>query len=322
MVIDTGHLPKAKNTCSALGHAIIGFTLVEVLVAMAIAGIVTGTIINMFINYRNSSQVQLKIAGLQQNLRVAMNVIADDIRKAGLYTRLDGRAHQGYVDWNPEESGCDIVQWPVCGVDNLTGLERYGDGTDVIMIVKSGDDRGVLCVGEYAATGSQVLNLNDLDLDDDGDDDVNTGGRRFGVLVKSDLSASHLFKITAAGDESGASRVHVAETFPERYAPGDIIARVDMIVYRIDPDNASFDATVLERKNAGNGNTFQVVAEDITDLQFAYLLEDGRTVADPSGMESVISAVFITIEGSITIPGQRERKRRLENMVRIRNAGI
>ncbi len=316
-----------KNQLPLNNYSSSGFTLIELLISIAIAGIVAGTIINMFINHQNSYRVQLQVAGLHQNLRAAMTLISEDIRKSGHYTFLDGRIHRGYVDWNPEESGYDSFKHSIYGVNNISGHERYGDNTDSIMIVKSGDDRGHLQSSAYAGKGSNVLNLSDLDLDGDGDDDLNSGGRSFGILVKSDLSGAHIFKInnvslasgSSSGSASGTSLIHVAENFPEHYSAGDIIARVDIIIYRIDTGNTSFDVPVLERKNAGCGNTFQVVAEDITNLQFNYLLKDGRLTEEPRGVEAMIVGVNIKLEGEVNVTGMGIKKRCLENMVRIRN---
>lgn len=288
---------------------------------MAIAGIVAGVIFNTFTNHQNSYRTQLQIAGLQQNLRAAMSLISKDVRKSGHYTLLDGRIHRGYLDWNPEESGYDSVASSIYGVNNITGRERYREHTDLIMILTSGDDRGRLHFGEYAEAGGNVLHLADLDLDNDGDEDLNPGGRCFGILVKSDLSTAHIFKInaTAYGSTTASSLISVSENFPEHYSADDIIARVDIITYRVDSGNTSFSTSVLERKNAGNGNTFQVVAEDITNIQFSYLLKNGRLTEDPSGEEDMVVSVDIKLEGEVNITGVGIKKRSLENMVRLRN---
>jgi prepilin-type N-terminal cleavage/methylation domain-containing protein len=315
---------KMKNPPQIHIISFRGFTLIELLISMAIAGIAAGVIINTFINHQNSYRVQLQIAGLHQNLRAAMNVISEDIRKSGHYTLLDGRIHRGYIDWNPEESGYDSFSSSIYGVNNITGRERYSEDTDLIMIVKSGDDRGRLHFGEYAEAGGDMLHLADVDLDNDGDDDLNSGGRRFGILVKTDLSTAHIFKINtmASGSATGPSLLRVSENFPEHYSAGDIIARVDIITYRVDSANTSFSTSVLERKNAGCGNTFQVVAEDITNIQFSYLLKDGRFTENPSGQEEMIVGVDIQVEGEVNVTGVGIKKRMLENMVRIRNTAL
>jgi len=62
-----------------------------------------------------------------------------------------------------------------------------------------------------------------------------------------------------------------------------------------------------------------VVAEDITNIQFSYLLKDGRLTEDPSGEENMVVGVDIKLEGEVNITNVGIKKRSLENMVRVRN---
>jgi type IV pilus assembly protein PilW len=60
-----------------------GFTLVELLIAMAISGIVAGAIFTAFQSQQKSYLVQEQVAEMQQNLRAAMDIMVRDIRMAG-----------------------------------------------------------------------------------------------------------------------------------------------------------------------------------------------------------------------------------------------
>jgi type IV pilus assembly protein PilW len=60
-----------------------GFTLVELIVAMAIAGIVIGAIYSTYKSQQDSYVAQEQVAEMQQNLRAALYVIGRDIRMAG-----------------------------------------------------------------------------------------------------------------------------------------------------------------------------------------------------------------------------------------------
>jgi len=61
-----------------------GFTLVEVLIAMAIVGIVMGSIYSIFISSNRSYRTQDSVADAQQRVRVGIDFIAHDLRLAGL----------------------------------------------------------------------------------------------------------------------------------------------------------------------------------------------------------------------------------------------
>jgi type IV pilus assembly protein PilW len=60
-----------------------GFTLVELIVAMAIAGIVMGAIYSTYKSQQDSYVTQTHVVEMQQNLRAALYVVGRDIRMAG-----------------------------------------------------------------------------------------------------------------------------------------------------------------------------------------------------------------------------------------------
>lgn len=60
-----------------------GFTVVEMMVAMAISGIVMASIYSSFYSQQKSSVAQNQVAAMQQNLRAAMYFMEREIRMAG-----------------------------------------------------------------------------------------------------------------------------------------------------------------------------------------------------------------------------------------------
>jgi type IV pilus assembly protein PilW len=60
-----------------------GFTLVELLVAMAVSLLAIGAIYSTFLNQFKSYQIQEEIAAMQQNIRAAMYHMQREIRMAG-----------------------------------------------------------------------------------------------------------------------------------------------------------------------------------------------------------------------------------------------
>jgi type IV pilus assembly protein PilW len=60
-----------------------GFTLVELMVAVAISGIVAAAISTAYISQRRSSTAQEQVVEMQQNIRAGLGIMEHDIRMAG-----------------------------------------------------------------------------------------------------------------------------------------------------------------------------------------------------------------------------------------------
>ncbi len=60
-----------------------GFTLIEVLIAVVIAGIVMAGIYTTYLHHQQSYIVQQEIAIIQQNLRAAMHLMGTELKMAG-----------------------------------------------------------------------------------------------------------------------------------------------------------------------------------------------------------------------------------------------
>ncbi|MBW1860028.1 MAG: prepilin-type N-terminal cleavage/methylation domain-containing protein [Deltaproteobacteria bacterium] len=67
-----------------------GFTLIEILVVMALGLVVLGAVLSIFIKQNETSQAQQEIAYAQQNVRAAMDLMMREIRNAGYDPHDDG----------------------------------------------------------------------------------------------------------------------------------------------------------------------------------------------------------------------------------------
>jgi type IV pilus assembly protein PilW len=81
----------------------------------------------------------------------------------------------------------------------------------------------------------------------------------------------------------------------------DRIHRADIVIYRVDDTNPA--RPCLVRRNLGSDNGFQTVAENIENLQFRYLLNDGVTwVTDPGPTQNNVRAVEVFLIGRTAFP--------------------
>lgn len=67
-----------------------GFTLVELMIAMAISGVVFMAAFKIFTNHQQQYAAQLDVTEMQQNIRVALNLLSRDIRMAGYEDEVEG----------------------------------------------------------------------------------------------------------------------------------------------------------------------------------------------------------------------------------------
>lgn len=85
-----------------------GFTLVELMIATAVTGIVMAAVMTSFLSQHNVYLAQGHVVEMQENARIAMNMLEQDIRSAG---------------YDPSHLGAGIT---VAGANNLT-FTRYTD---------------------------------------------------------------------------------------------------------------------------------------------------------------------------------------------------
>jgi prepilin-type N-terminal cleavage/methylation domain-containing protein len=300
-----------------------GFTLTELLVAMAIATVVLSVIFLTFKSQQDSYVVQSQVAMTQQNVRGAMQLISRDIQMAGYYTNFETSTIS--MDWDGF-GGTESMRPLIYARDNISGVAGIKDNTDLIVIVKASMENGrQIAFGEVASGTTASASLRDAgDLTQD----------KYALLVKEDVSRAEFFRVT-----NSTGTMNLSKSLVETYTEDDWIFRADIIVYYVsdtDPEHPS-----LMRRNLGNNEEAQVTAEDIDNLQFRYVLNDGSEV-DSGFNERNVRAVEISIlartphiirgytdpstynigGGAPVTPGDGYRRRLLKALIKTRNIGL
>jgi type IV pilus assembly protein PilW len=298
-----------------------GFTLVELLVAIPVGLVIMAGIYRTFKVQQDSYIVQDQVAAMHQNLRGALHIVTRDLLMAGFLTALDKHSHS--LNWD-DRGGMESKRALIVAGDNVDSVgDGIRDGTDVIVIVKASDEGRPLGVGESATGNHITLVAMDVDLD--------TTGKRFGILVTQDLRKADFFEVHSIGGNT----ITTTAGLSNNYGVDDLILRVDIVIYKID-DSAR---PCLRRKNLGQDNGYQVVAQNIENMQFRYLLSNGAWTDDPAGVESTVRAVQVFLVGRsatpqagyrdtetytfannpLTNPNDAYRRRMLSSIVKTRN---
>lgn len=297
-----------------------GVTLVELLVYVAVVGVVMGAIYTMFYRQQDSFLVQERVALLQQNLRGAMTVLANDIQMAGHYTCYEQRPIT--MDWDGDATDESIR--PIL----------LGTSSGIMIIKVDADAMRSLDPGEFANAGdpAKTITVDNSDLGFD------TTTNSYGVLIKSDLSRAEFFEVTAVG--GGVLTVlPVADSindtrFVESYFAGatpeqsDLIAPVEMITYTRDGNNRLW-------------RSGEMVAEHISGFQLQYAVVDevvgedwvsksaesapaaGEKADNKPWDERDVRRITVTLAGDIQVsPKLGNKQRTLSSTITVRNLGM
>jgi type IV pilus assembly protein PilW len=177
---------RGEKFSSTSSSGTAGFTLVELMTAMAIGAVVMSSVFSTYFAQQKSHRVQQQVVELQQNLRAAMYFIERDVRMAGCDPT--GGTGAGIVTAGPtllrftsDSDGSGTIETN----ENVT-YSLYDSGAD-----------GDMDVGRAVGEGNRqplALNIDALDfryldedgviLDDDGNGNVTTNLSRIrSVLI-------------------------------------------------------------------------------------------------------------------------------------------
>jgi len=268
-----------------------GFTLVELIITMAVVGIIMAAVIAAF-NVQQESQVkQQLISEVQQNARAAMYLLAWDVRMAG-YALGEGEISV------PRDDG---VSWYVIKAINILANPDDGGATDMIEILYA-DSRV-----KATLTAGMPLASSEWKVDD------TTGFVDCDLMIISDVNHSAVLELTHVQD--GHALQHnpsactglnpVAGTSwkdSEPFGVGAEVHKLRYLAYAIQDADTDHPWLGIDKNGSMGGYTFERFVDDIEDLQAVYIFEDGDeasvyndTDADTTNDYNDIRAARVTI---------------------------
>jgi len=149
-----------------------GFTLVELLVAMAVSLLAIGAIYSTFLSQFKSYQVQEEVAAMQQNIRSAMYHMQREIRMAGCnpYNNSTTLPSQDYIPESKRGSNYPINQMIKANSTSIVFMKDVnpldGDVDDPNEIIGYSLDEGDGDLLRNTGGGDQTVaeNINALDF--------------------------------------------------------------------------------------------------------------------------------------------------------------
>lgn len=260
-----------------------GFTLVELLVTLAMTAILTASVYGIFGVQAQRKAVEQKSIEMQQNARVAIDAIARDMRMAGFWGCMTPGNFKNTV--RGQESDIFLQMNPVQGLNNLLAGNAYGAkaNTDLLVLSYANGDSGILVDPPYMNTSSADIHL------------ASAGNLKAGdVVLVTDCAFSSVFQITHIND-SGRSCVHSSnhgqgtpnpgnseKDLGHVYGAGSYVYPMGAKYFWLNQQNelkaslGGFDTATNTFKTDFN---VQTIAENIEDFQLEFGLDsnnDGR----------------------------------------------
>jgi len=275
-----------------------GFTLVELMVAVAISGLVLSAAHTIYKSQQRSYVVQEQVAAIQQNLRGGVYCMRREIRMAGYDPQ--GSRNFGIIDVGLDHNANGTITFTLD--DNLNGAENESDGNGEV------DDREKFVYSLYDYPTANPDGILDL-------------GRKYGATRQ--LLAEN---IEALGFAYAFDRTGDGDNLPDRDMNGHII-------WAIDSDNDKELDINLDTTNDGvidlnddpggellshidNGGLIGVKLSDIRVVRIWLLVRGDRdNPAFVNNMTYVVSNQRIT-------PKDGVQRRLLTATVRCRNLGV
>ena len=298
-------------------HNQVGLTLVELLVAMVIGMIVSAGAYSVFFSTTRTARKQEQVSEIQQNLRVAMERITQDIRQAGFGIPEDGSSLSfSNGSWSAPITVTNSNSAPdeitLLGVGYKIGMTSGYNGA-LLMINPdfNGDDQfsGFMETRYVAASSDESGALEDTGTTSwdhkflQGGTTFRTDRRHLSIggieyVVATDYAVNgNNIAITAdISNDPYANNIPVYFLQSIRYLiEGCYDEDGDGSFYPADSDESDFLCLKSEDSTGLRGNGERVVAEGIEDIQFAYGVDvsprDGKVDYPASGYNS---AAFVS----------------------------
>jgi len=270
-----------------------GFTLIEMMFAMAISATVAMAAFALFASMNWSQQVQEGVGEAQQNVRVTISRLTKDLRRVGIGTP-DPPFSLGY---DTTDNGSDDTHYTTAITIASSGGAAAADSVTLLGLGhKAAILKGIVNVeGESSICVDSFANFSGIS--------PNTLRNRRHLSI----GGSSYKELTSWGGGScpaGSDQLNLRSPLDKSYPDGTPLYIIQAVTYNIstvapcsaaDPCLKSDDITSLRGRGA------QVVSENIEDLQFAYGVDSlpKNSIVDSYVNDTINTSDIIAVRVSI-----------------------
>jgi type IV pilus assembly protein PilW len=306
-----------------------GLTLIELMIAMVLGLMIILGVVSFFITNNQTYRVNEALAKMQENARIALELLSREIRMAGATSCVNFESISPNVIAKPAPLGNGMhTGVALQGFENVTTVA--GDGTTVAgtdaLLVSRGDECGATLTGNLTARNANIQTV-----------DAQACGWSAGqVMVITDCLSTDIFR--ASSVSNGASKTTVAHatnvnTDNRLSKAYDQSARVmgyrSGTYYVATRDGVS--ALVLEDNLDADTTNNPVLADGVADVRYAFGVDanaDGSVdayqgagaVADWTDVIAVrIDVDMVSQERGLGVTGDGRLTRTFSRTVTVRN---
>lgn len=265
-------------------HSERGFSLVELMVALVVSGILVGVVFQFLLGQGQVARYQTAREEVQQNARVALDLISSDLRAVG---------PQGIVAATSEKL---VFRTPrawglVCGPYGTTDVAVIfpAAAVPVFRTASSASLADLLAIGADGVYAFYAVT------------DITQSGSNT-TIARDECTATvrpnPALPTSPTPEQSQARLFRFAVTRPSGLVPRRDVYVYDQIEYDVAQSNVAGQAAGLWIRRKLNEGSAQPVAGPLPPqggLVFAYQGQRGNNITNPAGTENSIARVLVTV---------------------------
>lgn len=257
---------KRKHSCQ-------GFTMIEILIALTLLGMVLGVFYRIFFSQAEAYQTQAKTIQRQQELRAGLEMIVRDFRSAG-YPLLDQSFLKDLMAWIPSSF---IPKAPQIVTPNgIFTVTSGGDNPDILsLVILLSSETNPTTLAQQALAGDTSIRLalsgSESEAQYNISDTIYIGKPAETAQVKA-ISGQTLIIDTDPFKPGN-------QGLKNSYLPGTEVGEISLVSYAVfndqnDPGGKYHDPGIPVLKRKINACGFEPLAENIVDLKIIPIKSD------------------------------------------------